>query len=156
MLGVRCSSLQIRHPVSADYVAGRRRPYISPLRLCLIAFAFSSHEQSFPERLKLVDPTGFLARWAQARPAIRWEAPEINARLTARSHWLSECGTLVIFLLIAVLQKLIFFRQHRRYLEHAALALSVGAFYISLVAGDTALLRHVGCSGLRQCLGRQY
>ncbi len=141
---VRTLRLLVAKPgaLATDYVAGRRRPYISPLRLCLIAFvvyafvgfAFSSHEQSFSERLKLVDPTGFLARWAQARPEIRWEAPEISARLTARSHWLSESGTLVIFLLIAVLQKLIFYRQHRRYLEHAALALSVGAFYISLVA----------------------
>jgi hypothetical protein len=127
--------------LAAEYVSGRRRPYVSPLRLCLIAFivyafvgfAFS-HEQSFPERLKLVDPTGILVRWTQARPEIRWEAPEIRERLTARSHWLSECGTLAIFLLIAILQKLIFFRQHRRYLEHAALALSVGAFYIGLVA----------------------
>jgi hypothetical protein len=127
--------------LAADYVAGRRRPYVSPLRLCLIAFvvyafvgfAFS-HEQSFPDRLRLVDPTGFLMRWTQARPEIRWEAPEMLERLTARSHWLSEFGTLAIFLLIAILQKVIFYRQHRRYLEHAALALSVGAFYIGLVA----------------------
>jgi hypothetical protein len=126
--------------LAADYVAGRRRPYVSPLRLCLIAFVIYafvgfafSHEQAFPDRLKLVDPTGFLVRLTQARPEIRWEAPEIRERLTARSHWLSEFGTLAIFLLVAILQKLIFFRQHRRYLEHAALALSVGAFYIALV-----------------------
>jgi hypothetical protein len=140
---LRTLRLLVREPgaLAADYVAGRRRPFVSPLRLCLIAFvvyAFVgfvfSHEQSFPDRLKLIDPTGFLLRWAQARPEIRWEAPEIRERLTARSHWLSELGTLAIFLLIAILQKLIFFRQHRRYLEHAALALSVGAFYIGLVA----------------------
>jgi hypothetical protein len=127
--------------LAADYVAGRRRPYVSPLRLCLIAFvvyafvglAFS-HEQSFLDRVKQVDPTGLLVRWMQARPEVRWEAPEIRERLTARGHWLSEFGTLAIFLVIAILQKLIFFRQHRRYLEHAALALSVGAFFIGLVA----------------------
>jgi hypothetical protein len=134
--------------LAADYVAGRRRPFISPLRLCLVVFVvyafigigISSHEQSFNERLRLIDPSGFLVHWAEARPEVHWDSPEVRERLRTRGHWLSECGTLLIFLLIAVLQKLIFFRQHRRYLEHAALALSVGAFYIGVVA----LLRILG------------
>jgi hypothetical protein len=140
---LRTMRLLLAHPgaLPAAYVAGRRRPYITPLRLCLMTFLLYAfvgvlvgHADFWTvDRARTIDPTGLLVHMIDARPHIDWTAPQLREQVAARAHWLSEFGTLSIFLLVAIPQKLIFLRLQRRYLEHAALALSVGAFYISIV-----------------------
>ena len=141
--------------LAADYVAGRRRPFVSPLRLYLVVFivhAFivaSSAGQaiSLPQRAKLIDPTGLLTRLIAARPTIDWSNPNLEERLTERERWFGEFGTLLIFFGVALVQKLVFYRQKRRYLEHATLALTVSAFFLTLIAAAELVARVFGPTG---------
>jgi Protein of unknown function (DUF3667) len=127
--------------LAADYVAGRRQPYISPLRLYLVVFlvhAFlvtmvEGHRETLPEHIRTLDSTGLLTRLVNARAGIDWSNPELVAELSERAHWLKEGGNLLIFFGIAAIQSLTLYRLHRRYLEHVALALNVSAFLIVVV-----------------------
>jgi hypothetical protein len=134
--------------LAADYVAGRRRPFVSPLRLYLITFvlhafliaALAPHQISLPERVHLADPTGLLTRLMTARSTVDWSNPELREQLAERSHWLSELATLLIFFGVAGILQLVLWRLQRAYLEHLALALSVSAFFLTgLILGDVVL-----------------
>ena len=124
--------------LAADYVLGRRRPYVEPLRLYVVAFLlhatlaawFGGHGPSLAERIRDGDPTQLLARLAASRTGVDWNEPELRASLQERGRWFAELGTLLIFLGVAALQKLVFYRTGRRYLEHVALALNICSFYI--------------------------
>ena len=74
-------------------------------------------------------------------------------RLAERGRWGAEFGTMLIFLGVGGVLQLLFYRQHRRYLEHAVLALSITTWYLLLVSvGEFALMlmrsRQDGESGL--------
>jgi hypothetical protein len=130
-------------------VAGRRKPFVSPLRLYLIMFvlhafllaALAPHQLSLPERIRLVDPTGLLTRLMAARTSVDWSNAELRQQLNERSHWLGELATLLIFFGVAAIQALVFFRLRRPYLQHLSLALSVSAFFLTaLILGDLILV----------------
>jgi hypothetical protein len=134
--------------LAVDYVAGRRRPFVSPLRLYLITFVLHAfllavlapHQLSLPERVRLVDSTGLLARLMASRTSVDWSSVELREQLSERSHWLGEIATLVIFFGVAAIQALVFIRLRRPYLHHLSLALSVSAFFLmALIVGDGVL-----------------
>jgi hypothetical protein len=124
--------------LASEYVAGRRQRYVGPLRFYVIAFLLhatlaallAGHGPSLLDHIRDGDPTQLLARLAASRPGVDWSEPEIRASLNERGRWFAEIGTMFIFLVIAALQKLVFFRSGRRYLEHVALSLNIVSFYI--------------------------
>jgi hypothetical protein len=130
-----------------EHVVGRRQRYVGPLRLYVIAFVLhaalaaflAGHGPSLSEHIRNGDPTQLLARLAASRSQVNWNDSELRASLSERGRWFSEIGTMLIFLAIAALQKLVFLRSGRRYLEHVALALNVVSFYIVIL-----LLAEVG------------
>jgi Protein of unknown function (DUF3667) len=138
--------------LASDYVAGRRKPYISPLRLYLVTFvlqafllaALTPHQLPFPDRIRLLDPTGILTRMMTARTSVDWSDAELRQRLNEYSHWLGEIATLLIFFGVAAVQALVLFRLRRRYLEHLALALSVSAFFLATLMLSILLVASFG------------
>jgi hypothetical protein len=124
-----------------EYVRGRRLPYVNPLRLYLLVFivfalvsAMTPYSKlSLPERAAQMDPTGWVSHLATERTTVRWDDPSTRERVAAHGHWLSEGGTLVIFLGVAFVQWGVFWRWRRRYLEHAILGLSVATFCLLAV-----------------------
>jgi hypothetical protein len=124
--------------LASEYVAGRRQRYVGPLRFYVIVFLLhatlaallAGHGPSLSEHIRENDPTQLLVRLASSRPGVNWNDPEFRASLSERGRWFAEIGTMLIFLGIAALQKLVFFRSGRRYLEHVALSLNIVSFYI--------------------------
>jgi hypothetical protein len=126
----------------AEYTAGRRVAYIAPLRLYLAVFLVHlalvatspDGTRTLPEQAAMIDPTGLTLGLARARPQVHWSDPGLQERLTERGRWGAEFGTMLIFLAVGVVLQLLFHRQHRRYLEHAVLALSITTWYLLLVS----------------------
>jgi hypothetical protein len=124
------------------FVAGRRNVFIGPLKLyfaVFVLYAMTANfagmgELSLPERARLTDPTHLLDRLLNARGTIAWADPAVQERIASRAHWLSEAGTFLIYVFVALLQQVMLFRTHRRYLEHLALALNVLTFYLLVTA----------------------
>jgi hypothetical protein len=125
--------------LASEFVAGRRRAYLPPLRFYVIVFLFhatlvaflsGSHARSVMELIRNTDPGHFLAHLAASRGGIDWSDPEVRNSLHERGRWLGEIGTMLVFLAVALVQKVIFFRSGRKYLEHVTLALNVVTFYI--------------------------
>jgi hypothetical protein len=134
--------------LASEYVVGRRQRYVGPLRFYVIAFllhaalsaSLAGHGPSLSEHIRESDPTQLLARLAASRAGVNWNDPELRASLNERGRWFAEIGTMLIFLGIAAIQKLVFFRSGRRYLEHVALALNIVSFYIIvLLLAEVAL-----------------
>ena len=127
--------------LASEYVVGRRQRYVGPLRFYVIAFLLhatlaallAGHGPSFSEHIGESDPTQLLARLAASRPGVNWNDPELRASLDERGRWFAEIGTMLIFLGLAALQKLVFYRSGRRYLEHVALSLNIVTFYIVIL-----------------------
>ncbi len=131
--------------LAKNYVAGRRQPFVSPLRIYIVLFllqlvvdaSVSGPGASLLDRVHNSDPFGVLMRLMSSRPDVDWRSPEVAAHVHEFGHWLSELATLLIFMLLAGVQKLLFYRLHRRYLEHVALALNVASFFLAaLTVGD--------------------
>ena len=124
--------------LAQNYVAGRRRPFVGPLRIyiglfllhALIAASTGSLRPALPTRIADFDVFGLLSHLIASRPEIDWQNLEVIYRVREIGHWLSELATLSIFLLTAGMQKVVFYRLHRTYLEHVALALNVASFYL--------------------------
>ena len=127
--------------LASEYVVGRRQRYVGPLRFYVIAFLLhatlaallAGHGPSLSEHIREGDPTQLLARLAASRSSVNWNDSELRASLSERGRWFGEIGTMLIFLAIAALQKLVFFRSGRRYLEHVALSLNIVSFYIVIL-----------------------
>jgi hypothetical protein len=146
----------------AEYTAGRRVAYIAPLRLYLAVFLVHlalvatspDGARTLPDQAAMIDPTGLTLDLARARPQVQWSDPGLQARLAERERWGAEFGTMLIFLVVGGVLQLLFHRQHRRYLEHAVLALSITTWYLLLVSvGEFALMlmrsRQYGASDLK-------
>ena len=124
--------------LARNYVAGRRQQFVSPLRIYIALFflqvivgaAVGGPGLSLLERVHDSDPFGVLSRLMSSRPNIDWQSPAVVVHVRELGHWLSELATLLIFMLVAAVQKLIFYRLRRRYLEHVALALNVASFFL--------------------------
>jgi hypothetical protein len=127
--------------LASEYVVGRRQRYVGPLRFYVIAFLLhatlaallAGHGPSLSEHIRVSDPTQLLARLAASRSSVNWNDPELRASLDERWRWFAEIGTMFIFLGLAALQKLVFYRSGRRYLEHVALSLNIVSFYIVIL-----------------------
>jgi Protein of unknown function (DUF3667) len=125
--------------LAKSYVAGRRQPFVGPLRVYIVLFLLQvvvgvtvdGPGTSLLERVQNSDPFGVLSHLMSSRPNVDWQSPVVAARFRELGHWLSELATLLIFMLVAGVQKLIFYRLHRRYLEHVALALNVASFLLA-------------------------
>ena len=142
----------IRRPgeLAEAFVAGRRRPFITPVRLYILAFlvyavtgSFVGHHHAslnLPARASLIDPTGLLNNLLDMRGAEFWKNPATEEMLTERAKWLSECGTFIVAIFIALLQSIVFVGLRRRYLEHLTLALSVLTFYLMCISVGQLLL----------------
>jgi hypothetical protein len=140
--------------LAVNYVEGRRQRFIGPLRLYVVLFllnafivvAFNGFGTSLNQRVQGMDAFGVLSHLIASRPDVQWQSAEVQANLREHGHWMREVATLLIFLVVALFQKLIFYRLHRRYLEHAALGLNVAAFLVAaIVAGELlfgAVARH--------------
>jgi hypothetical protein len=146
----------------AEYTAGRRVAYIAPLRLYLAVFlvhlalvaTLPDGTRTLPDQAARIDPTGLTLDIVRARPQVHWSDPRVQERLAERGRWGAEFGTMLIFLGVGGVLQLLFYRQHRRYLEHAVLALSITTWYLVLVSvGEFALmlmrLRQYGDSDLK-------
>ena len=141
----------------AEYIAGRRVAYIPPLRLYLVVFlvhlalgaASPDDTRTLLDRAAQIDPTGLTLDLARARQQVHWSDPVLRERLAERERWGAEFGTLVVFLGMGGVLQLLFYRQHRRYLEHALFALSITTWYLLLVsiAQFAALLMRLRESG---------
>ena len=133
----------------AEFTAGRRVAYITPLRLYLAVFlvhlvlvaALPDSTLTLPDKAAMIDPTGLTLDLIKARPQVHWSDPELQGRLAERGRWGAEFGTMLVFLGVGGVLQLLFYRQHRRYLEHAVLALSITTWYLVLVSvGEFALM----------------
>ena len=131
--------------LALEYIAGRRKPYVSPLRLYMVMFllhvfllnVLAPQLLTMPELARMFDPSGFLVRLMVSRGSIDWSGSQPNEHFMERVHWIGEALTLVVFLGVAAILSLLLMRLRRHYLEHLSLALSVSAFYLLLcVAGD--------------------
>jgi uncharacterized protein DUF3667 len=125
--------------LAKNYVAGRRQPFVGPLRVYIVLFlvqvvvgaAVRGPGTSLLERAHDSDPSGVLSHLMSSRPNVDWHSLEVASRVHELGYWLSELATLLIFMIVAGVQKLIFYRLHRRYLEHVALALNVASFFLA-------------------------
>jgi hypothetical protein len=130
--------------LALDYVNGRRKPFVSPLRLYLVTFLLhvfllsflAPHPMTMIETARMVDHSGLLARLMASKSSIDWSSSQPHEHWE-QVHWIGQTLTLVIFLGVAGMQSLLLIRLRRHYLEHLALALNVSAFYLTLcVVGD--------------------
>jgi Protein of unknown function (DUF3667) len=146
----------------AEFTAGRRVAYIAPLRLYLAVFLVHltlvatppDGTRTLPEQAAVIDPTGLTLSLAKARPQIHWSDPALAERLAERERWGAEFGTMLIFLAVGGVLQLLFYGKHRRYLEHAVLALSITTWYLLLIsvvefAVILMRLRQYGASDLK-------
>jgi Protein of unknown function (DUF3667) len=126
----------IRQPgfLTAEWVAGRRRAYLSPLKLFLAAFAvimLASSLLSRPataEAAQTIDGSwmgAFVDGLASRLGASRAETLErLNATALGHLSWLS----LLIPVVLAGVLALVFLRRRRGYVEHLVFATHVATF----------------------------
>lgn len=60
--------------------------------------------------------------------------------MAERVHWAGEFATFLLFVGVAVVQTAIFYRLRRTYVEHLAMALSVCAWFLAMLALSDVLL----------------
>jgi hypothetical protein len=134
--------------LAQDFVVGRRRRISNPLRLYLVAYllhafidaVFLRTSETVPEIARALDPTGLLAKLIASRPEVNWASEIVRLRLDERVHWLGELGTFLIFVGVAGVQACIFHKLRRTYVEHITLAVTVSAWFLSmLILGDALL-----------------
>jgi hypothetical protein len=133
--------------MAAQYVRGRRQPYLNPLRLYLVVFVVQAFLSgigapalTLSESVQRFDSTGLAAKLLAKQ--LNSDAGQLtHAHFAAYAHWSSEAGTLMVFLLIAWAQLGIMRKYHRRYLEHLMLSLNVATFLLLvLIVGDLVTL----------------
>ena len=126
--------------LAVDFVAGRRKPFVTPLRLYLVIFllhifllsCLAAHPRSIQELVQESNLSDLLSRLMASRGSIDWTDAQFHEHLLTRLHWVSQALTLLVFLGVAGIQSLLLMRQRRYYLEHLSLALNVSAFYLLL------------------------
>jgi hypothetical protein len=134
--------------LAKNYVAGMRQPFVGPLRIYIVLFlvhaivavSINGLGASFPQRVRDIDAFGVLSHLMSGRPQVNWHSREVDSHVRELGHWLGELATLLVFLVTAGFQKLIFYRLHRRYLEHVVLALNVASFYLAALTVSELLV----------------
>jgi hypothetical protein len=133
--------------LAVNYVEGRRQRFVGPLRLYVVLFllhafvmvVYGGLGASLPQRVQEIDASGLLSHLISSRPDVDWQSPKVEAHLHETGRWINEAASLLIFLVVAAAQKLIFYRLHRRYLEHVTLALNVSALYLAVIVAAELL-----------------
>lgn len=134
--------------MAAEYVRGRRQPYLNPLRLYLVVFVVQIFLSSIgiapltlSERVRRFDTTGLVTRLAGDHvPPNSGDLIQSADALTL-DHWLSEGATLMVVFFAALALQGIMRKYHRRYLEHLILALNAVTFLVLvMVLGDVITL----------------
>ena len=95
------------------FVSGHRQVFVGPLKLYLAAFVLFTLTASFtgvpnlslPERARQFDATHVLDRLISAHKTMAWSDPALQQRIASRAHWLSEAGTFLIYVFVALLQQ---------------------------------------------------
>jgi hypothetical protein len=134
--------------LAKNYVAGMRQPFVGPLRIYIVLFlahaivavSINGLGASFLQRVREIDAFGILSHLMSGRPDVNWQSPDVASRVREFGHWLGELATLLVFLATAALQKLIFYRLHRRYLEHVVLGLNVASFFLATLTVSELLV----------------
>jgi Protein of unknown function (DUF3667) len=134
--------------MAAQYVRGRRQPYLNPLRLYLVVFVLQAFlsgiglpELSWSEKVQRFDATGLVTRFVVWRSNHGGGDLAQGFQTPAYTHWLEEAGTLLIVFLVALVQLAVLRAYRRRYLEHLTLALNVVTFsMLVLTVGDIVTL----------------
>jgi Protein of unknown function (DUF3667) len=134
--------------MAAEYVRGRRQPYLNPLRLYLVMFVthvflsgFGTTPLTLAERVQRFDSFGVVTWVAGNHLPSELDDPIHGAHDATLSHWLSEGATLMIVFFVALALLGIMRKYRRRYLEHLTLALNVITFtLLVMVVGDVVTL----------------
>lgn len=124
--------------LTAEWVAGRRRAYVGPLKLFLISFAAILLASSLRPRGRLEESArtldgswmvGAVDALAGRLGLSRVDALErLNTTMLGHLSWLSVLIPVVLAAVLAV----IFVRRRRGYVEHLVFATHVSAFYLIL------------------------
>jgi hypothetical protein len=146
--------------LTAEFLAGRRRMYVGPLKLFLLAFAALLVAETFVRRpmdeaVRELD--GSRLGSGLAALAARLGTSEVQAleRLqeTTLSHssWLS----LLIPALMGALVALVFVRRRQGYVGHLVFSAHVASFYLllTLALSPLQLLAHPGAEGVGALVG---
>jgi Protein of unknown function (DUF3667) len=125
--------------LTAEFLAGRRRAYVGPLKLFLVAFAAMLLVQKLFSRLPLAEAVReidgsrlgtMLAALAARLGTSEVEALErLNDTAMGHSSWLS----LLIPVLLGAVVAAVFFRWRRGYVGHLVFAAHVATFYLFLM-----------------------
>jgi hypothetical protein len=141
--------------LSLEYAAGRRRPYVNPFRLLLIAvvaYAVMSASGrsvtlefgpvvlsvapvtirrggSVEDTIQKIDRYGFLRRQMAAKGE-KLESEEARERFHDRMAAFAQPASFANVFLLAAALHLVFRRKSRRFLEHAAFSMHVVSFVL--------------------------
>jgi hypothetical protein len=134
--------------MAAEYVRGRRQPYLNPLRLYLVVFlaqvflsGIGTTPLSLSERVQRSDATGVVMWLAGDRLSSESRDPTRTVQTSTLDHWLSEGATLLVVFFAALALMGILRKYHRRYLEHLTLCLNAVTFLMLVMSiGDVVTL----------------
>ena len=136
--------------LAAEYLAGRRQPYLSPFKVylvCAAMFFFSAPMAGFTLASMLQsDQSGVLEALVSARAAERGlDIPQVNARFDARVQSVFTITLGAVALVFAAMLQLLFRTQHSPYGAHLMFALHFVAlsYLVTILAG---LGRRLGLS----------
>ena len=136
--------------LTAEYLAGRRRPYLGPLKIYLICaaiFFLLAPVAGFSLAALLeADRSGTVARLVSARAAERaLDRPLLATRFDLRVQTVYTVAVGVIAVLFAMMLQVIFRKQHRPFGAHLVFALHFVSFMylLTVVAGAS---RTIGLS----------
>jgi hypothetical protein len=128
--------------LSAEFLAGRRQPYLTPFKVyvvCAAMFFLAAPTAGFTLASMLeADQSGTLSRLASARAAERGLAPPLfNARFDVRVQSVYTITLGAVAVVFALLLQGLFRKQRRPYGAHLIFALHYVAFIylLSIVAG---------------------
>ena len=139
--------LLVRRPglLTAEYWAGRRKPYIRPLRLYIVIAAIHLLAMSATvykyEFFRDLDSRGALRRTVE-RTAARQHTPTaaVEAQLSGKIASVYSVAQYLAVLAFALLPFLLYRRARPHYVQHLIFSLHVYAFYFLLTACVSPLL----------------
>jgi hypothetical protein len=128
--------------LTAEYLAGRRQPYLSPFKLylvCAAIFFLTAPMAGFRlTSLMQADRSGVLHRLVSARIAERdIDGRHFNARFDVRAQSVYTIALGLVSIVFALALQLLFRKQHRPYGAHLVFALHYMSFVylLTVVSG---------------------
>ena len=137
--------------LTSEYLAGRRRQYIAPLRLYLVCFAlmvfvYSTYHPIYDfNRISELDKSGQVSALLQRFSHKTGTAePVLMERLNERWHFYMSASEVVDALVMAALLLLVYWRKKRYFAEHMITALYFLSFSFLLGAMDWVVWNALG------------